>query len=223
MTKMQVFNYGENPVRMVDIAGEPWWVLADVCRVLEITNHKNVSARLDTDEKGVHLMDTLGGPQQMTIINESGLYAVILRSEKPEAKPFRRWVTHEVLPAIRRTGNYSINDSKPKRMPGLELLALRRTLQELDYKGSKIRVVQWNGQHWFSVADVARATGQRNPYCTARKLNRDEITLLEIGTTNNGLTQCVNHSGLASLLLRSNKPEAVSLLAWIMEQCSQTV
>lgn len=105
---LQVFNYGEAPVRVIDLAGEPWWVLADVCRVLKITNHKNVAARLDEDEKGVHQMDTPGGTQNMTVINESGLYKVILRSDKPEAKAFSRWVTHEVLPTIRKTGSYGV-------------------------------------------------------------------------------------------------------------------
>ena len=108
MNELQVFNYGEIPVRTVMIDGEPWWVLADVCRVLNITNHKNVAARLDEDEKGVHLMDTPGGNQKMSIINESGLYKVILRSDKPEAKAFTRWVTHEVLPTIRKTGSYGV-------------------------------------------------------------------------------------------------------------------
>lgn len=113
MNELQVFNYGEIPVRTVMIDGEPWWVLADVCRVLNITNHKNVAARLDEDEKGVHLMDTPGGNQKMSIINESGLYKVILRSDKLEAKPFTRWVTHEVLPAIRKTGAYSMTTPPP--------------------------------------------------------------------------------------------------------------
>ena len=107
MKDLQIFNYEEMPVRVVDKDGSPWWVLSDVCRVLEIANSRNVAARLDDDEKGVYLMDTLGGSQNMTIINESGLYKVILRSDKPEAKKFTRWVTHEVLPAIRKTGSYS--------------------------------------------------------------------------------------------------------------------
>lgn len=107
MNAMQVFNYEGNEVRTVIKGNEPWWVLADVCRVLDIQNNRNAARRLDDDEKGVHLMDTLGGGQKMTIINESGLYKVILRSDKPEAKKFTRWVTHEVLPAIRKTGSYS--------------------------------------------------------------------------------------------------------------------
>lgn len=86
--------------------GEPWFVLKDVCRVLEIGNSRMIANRLDADEKGVSQIDTLGGKQETTVINESGLYNVILRSDKPEAKPFRKWVTSEVLPAIRKHGAY---------------------------------------------------------------------------------------------------------------------
>lgn len=96
--------FGE--IRTLTIDGMPWFVLKDVCEVLGATNDRNVAARLDTDEKGARLMDTLGGPQEMTVINESGLYSVILRSDKPKAKTFRKWVTSEVLPAIRREGAY---------------------------------------------------------------------------------------------------------------------
>lgn len=109
MNELQIFNYGEIPVRTVLLDGEPWWVLADVCRVLGIKNSRDVVNRLDPDEKGVGQIDTPGGNQNMTIINESGLYKVILRSDKPEAKAFTRWVTHEVLPAIRKTGAYKVN------------------------------------------------------------------------------------------------------------------
>lgn len=106
MNELKIFNYNDMEVRTVERDGEPWFVLRDVCEVLDITNHKNVSVRLEDDEKGVHLVDTPGGPQEMTIINESGLYNVILRSDKPEAKPFRKWVTSEVLPSIRKHGAY---------------------------------------------------------------------------------------------------------------------
>ncbi len=81
-------------------------MLADVCRVLSVKNNRDASRRLDEDEKGVAQIDTPGGSQKMTIISESGLYKVILRSDKPEAKKFTRWVTHEVLPSIRQTGGY---------------------------------------------------------------------------------------------------------------------
>lgn len=87
--------------------GEPWFVLKDVCKVLEISNHKMTAQRLDADEVSLtDLIDSIGRKQQTTVINESGLYNVILRSDKPEAKPFRKWVTSEVLPTIRKHGAY---------------------------------------------------------------------------------------------------------------------
>ena len=89
---------------MTDEQGEPWFVLKDVCNALGITNTRNVSARLDEDMKGVRPVDTLGGTQQLTVITEPGLYEVIIRSDKPEATQFRRWVTSEVLPSIRKHG-----------------------------------------------------------------------------------------------------------------------
>ncbi len=106
MNEMQVFKYENNEVRTVEQGGEVWWVLADVCRVLGLTNSRMTKKQLDEDEKGVSQIYTPGGKQDVTIISESGLYKVILRSDKPEAKKFTRWVTHEVLPTIRRTGGY---------------------------------------------------------------------------------------------------------------------
>lgn len=88
------------------INGEPWWVLAEVCRFLEIANAPQVASRLDEDEKGICNIDTLGGPQDVTIISEPGLYKVLRTSNKPQAKRFDRWNTHEVLPEIRKTGSY---------------------------------------------------------------------------------------------------------------------
>lgn len=106
MNKLQTFNYNNNAVRTIEKDGEPWFVLKDVCNVLSIGNAADVYNRLDADEKGVGQIDTLGGRQNVNIVNESGLYNVILRSDKPEAKPFRKWITAEVLPTIRQTGAY---------------------------------------------------------------------------------------------------------------------
>lgn len=106
MNELQVFSYEGKEVRTIQRDGEPWWILKDVCEVLEISNSRMVAERLDVDEKGVSIIDTLGGKQELTVISESGLYNVILLSRKPEAKHFKRWVTHEVLPQIRRHGAY---------------------------------------------------------------------------------------------------------------------
>ena len=106
MNNLQVFNYNGNEVRTIQKDGEPWWVLKDVCEVLGLSSPHKVFDRLDEDEKGRNQITTPGGEQEMTVINESGLYNVILRSDKPEAKPFRKWVTSEVLPSIRKHGAY---------------------------------------------------------------------------------------------------------------------
>ena len=107
MNELQVFTYNGNEVRTVQKDGEPWWVLKDVCEVLGIGQAIRVAERLEEDEVSqTHLTDALGRRQATYLINESGLYNVILRSDKPEAKPFRKWVTSEVLPSIRRHGAY---------------------------------------------------------------------------------------------------------------------
>lgn len=127
MANIQVFEYQNSKVRTVDMDGEAWFVLKDVCAVLGISNNRMAADRLDDDEKGVSLIDTLGGKQEMVIVNESGLYHVILRSDKPEATPFRRWVTNDVLPAIRKTGSYMM----PKMTKELQAIFLldNRTAQ----------------------------------------------------------------------------------------------
>lgn len=107
-TAMQIFEYQGNEVRTIQHGDEVWWVLRDVCRVLSLSNPAKVAQRLDEDEKDITLSYTPGGYQEITIVNEPGLYSVILRSDKPEAKTFKRWVTHEVLPSIRKTGTYSV-------------------------------------------------------------------------------------------------------------------
>ncbi len=112
MNQIVAFDFESNNVRVVmGDDGEPLFVIADVCQALTIDNHRNVIARLDDDEKGVRSMDTPGGRQDLAVINESGLYSLILTSRKPEAKRFKRWVTHEVLPSIRKTGSYAVPGS----------------------------------------------------------------------------------------------------------------
>lgn len=100
--------FGE--IRVVEIDSEPWFVAADVCKALEIKNSRDALGRLDDDEKGVVSTDTLGGIQEMSTVNEPGLYSLVLGSRKPEAKEFKRWITHDVIPTIRKTGGYVAND-----------------------------------------------------------------------------------------------------------------
>lgn len=116
---VQVFNYGENenaPIRVQVINGETWFVAKDVCDRLGLTNSRKALQSLDNDEKGVTTGYTLGGNQTMAIVNESGLYSLVFQSRKPGAKKFRKWVTMEVLPSIRKTGSYSVKPVR-KRLP----------------------------------------------------------------------------------------------------------
>lgn len=128
--EIQVWNYESSEIRTVQINGEPWFVLSDVCKVLELSSPHKVAERLDGDEKGRNQIPTLGGVQEMAVVNESGLYAVILRSDKPQAKPFRKWVTSEVLPSIRKHGSYSVQSQFADLSPQLQVLIQMETRQK---------------------------------------------------------------------------------------------
>jgi prophage antirepressor-like protein len=101
-----LLKFETHDVRVIDRDGEPWWVLADICAVLEIGNASDTARRLDGDERGIVTIDTPSAPQDMVIISEPGLYKVLMASRKPAAKRLWRWVCHEVLPQIRKTGSY---------------------------------------------------------------------------------------------------------------------
>ena len=106
--KVFTFNENNKPVRVELVDGEPWFVAKDVCAALGIVNHLDAISRLDDDEKGGSVVATPSGEQTMKVVNESGLYNLIFQSRKPEAKKFRKWVTGEVLPSIRKTGRYEV-------------------------------------------------------------------------------------------------------------------
>ncbi len=107
---MQVFDFKENAVRVVRAEnGEPWFVAADISKFLGYRDAFNMTRILDEDETAPHTVSTPSGDQEMLIISESGLYHAILKSRKPEAKIFRRWVTQEVLPSLRRDGHYIVD------------------------------------------------------------------------------------------------------------------
>lgn len=111
---LQVFNYKAKEVRTTIIDGEVWFVAKDVCDILELSNAREAISVLDEDEKNtVRISDGTSGNPNMNVINEPGLYALILRSNKPEAKQFSRWMRHEVLPSIRKTGSYSMFKDNP--------------------------------------------------------------------------------------------------------------
>ena len=142
MNEIQSFSNEQfGTVRAIrDENGEPMFVAKDVCAVLELKNPRSTLALLDEDEKGVHIVDTPGGEQQMTIVSEPGFYKLVMRSRKPEAKAFQRWVTHEVLPALRREGGYMVAraDETPEELMARALKAADATLARVRDENARL-------------------------------------------------------------------------------------
>ena len=154
------FNASDQQVRTVIIDGEPFFVAKDVCAILEIANHNDAMSRLDEDEKGRSVIPTQFGNKETNLVNESGLYHLIFQSRKPEAKAFRKWVTSEVLPSLRKSGKYEL---KPKSAvipnPGAGgFVDLRSTpYTTILLEGYKVRTVRYEDVDWYSLNDIHTA------------------------------------------------------------------
>jgi len=131
MYDIVAFDFESSEVRILWKDAEPWFVLVDICKALDISNPSRMAQRLDEDERSVY---NLGRQGEAIIINESGLYTVVLRSNKPEAKIFKRWITHEVLPSLRKTGSYSLS-----KAPEAELLREIQRLNEINELESQLK------------------------------------------------------------------------------------
>ena len=143
MNQLKVFaNPTFGSIRTLSIDGEPWFVASDVCKALGIANNRDAVARLDEDEKGVALTDTLGGVQNLTTVNEPGLYALVLSSRKPEAKAFKRWITHEVIPSIRKHGGYVAGQEhmSDEELMAKALMVAQKTIADRDARISALQV-----------------------------------------------------------------------------------
>ncbi|ECM4408806.1 hypothetical protein RU30_25645 [Salmonella enterica subsp. enterica serovar Give] len=156
------FNFEDFLIRTIIRNGEPWFVAQDVCNVLKITNSRDALLKLDNDEKDVGLTDTLGGNQKMNIINESGLYTLILRCRdavKQGTLPwrFRKWVTNEVLPTIRKTGRYEKKPSAEPLSPN-DMSNLKRLVWMMT--GNMKFENAWNAGVWYALRS---ATGRPSP------------------------------------------------------------
>lgn len=167
---MEVFSFSSEriPVRVQIVNGEPWFVAKDVCQVLGIANHKDAVSRLDEDEKrGVGITDPLGILQTANAVSESGLYHLIFQSRKPEARKFRKWVTSEVLPSIRRKGFYIAGKTSGDFIDARDIPYTKSI-----HNGCTVRMVEVNGNCWFSINDLNRSIGSRTESAqSARKLN----------------------------------------------------
>ena len=152
MNEITTFTYNMNRVRTVFKEGEPWFVLKDVCEILDIGNSRMVAERLDDDEKNsVSITDGNRGNPNFTVISESGLYNVIFLSRKPEAKKFKKWVTSEVLPSIRKTGSYV-------QTPKTYIQALE-ALIETEREKERLKIELDESKKYFSVKRVAKING----------------------------------------------------------------
>lgn len=164
------FEFSGNEIRTVLIDGEPWFVARDVSAALGLANGRMAVARLDDDEKGVSQIDTPGGLQNLAVVSEAGLYDLIVRSDKPEAKPFRRWITHEVLPALRKTGRYAVEQHEvPRTLPE----ALRQYANEVEAHErtrAQLAITAPKADAWDTLAS---AEGDMSVREAAFCLNRD--------------------------------------------------
>ncbi len=120
MGNLRVFDFQKKKIRTIVEKDETWFVANDVCEAVGI--QRTQTRRLAEDEKGVRSMHTLGGKQELAVVNEYGLYHLVLYSRKPEAKAFKRWITHEVIPAIRKTGSYTLNLPPVQPVPTTPML-----------------------------------------------------------------------------------------------------
>lgn len=152
---LRVFSFKEQDVRVVEVDGEPWWVAKDVCDVLGLGNPTEALRPLDEDEKSTLRISEgdggHGGPER-NIISESGLYTLILRSNKAEARPFRRWVTHEVLPSLRRNGFYAAGQ---ERGDEAALGTLTRALSKLEARVAQLEDSARGGKYQAELMNSA--------------------------------------------------------------------
>jgi len=166
-----IFQYGDAQIRAVTIDGEPWFVAADVARLLGYRMASDMTRRLDPEDRGTRSVRTPSGQQEMTIISEAGLYAAILGSQVPGAREFKRWVTHEVLPAIRRTGRYEVQPAY--RLPQSYSEALRELADQVERNEQLQAELEQAAPKAHSWDVLASAHGDYDVAHAAQILSRD--------------------------------------------------
>lgn len=190
----QVFTHEQfGEIRTILEGDEIIFVAADACRALDIANVGNVMARLDADEKGIRTVDTLGGPQKMSVVTEAGLYRLIFMSRKPNAKEFQRWICHEVIPAIRKHGAYMTPATIEQILEDPDLLI--RLATELKAERQKVR------EQAEVIAEQQEQIAALEPkanYCDAA-LNSDETLTVRQIAQNYGMNPIQFNKLLAKL------------------------
>jgi prophage antirepressor-like protein len=164
------FSATSQDVRSLLIENEAWTVAKDICDILEISNNRDALSRLDDDEKKLmSVLSTSGQNRKMWLVNESGLYALIMRSNKPEAKTFRKWVTSEVLPTIRKKGIYAMNNN---RYNDAFIDARNIPYQKIEINETTVRMITVDEIDYYSINDYHNAIKSRTgANQSAKKLN----------------------------------------------------
>lgn len=202
--QVEVFNFSQEkaPIRVQLINSEPWFVATDVCQVLGISNNRDAVSRLDDDEKATSALPTQFGVKDMWLVSESGLYSLIFQSRKAEAKKFRKWVTSEVLPSIRKKGYYGI------KKQATDYIDVRDVpYRVMNYRGGEVRVVEVDGEAWYSLNDIHSCIGARTDSSqSVRRLNAKQTLARKLwlyGVPNPGWF--VKELGVRLLLCASQK------------------
>lgn len=179
MSKCELFYSDEfNTLRTFPEGEQVWFVAADVCRALDIKNSRDALSRLEEDEKGVASADTPGGKQQLSTVNEAGLYSLVFVSRKPEAKRFKRWVTHEVLPQIRKNGGYMVErpDETPEETLSRAVLIAQETIKRQELRIRELKPYAHLGEcvanedGLMTVTEATRYLATLNP-----EIKRDDV------------------------------------------------
>lgn len=206
-TSALTFTFSTQSLRVILRDGEPWFVAADALATLGLD--RKALERLDEDERGVSSIHTLGGTQELTVINESGLYSLILGSRKPEAKKFKKWVTAEVLPAIRKTGRYEMQARQgAERLSNADMMNIKRMVW---HSTNRYHCnAAWTQGVWFH---LRRQLGVPSPYpFTTDQLPLLAAELARVAVINeqvSDIVRTVEHEAVRRILRRGEDAEAV--------------
>ena len=198
LPKVFTFNPSNAPIRVQVINQNPYFIAKDVCGALDLKDTEVSLRKLEDDEKLMRKLYVSGQNRDVWLVNESGLYNLIFRSNKQEAKAFRKWVTSEVLPSLRRTGAYAVHDNdccsatlwKHRKYGPPQLTAPRMgewlDLRDIPYStiplnDYRVRIIRHNDVDWYSVNDILKATNNSTSSCdVVRRLNANRTIAIRI-------------------------------------------
>ena len=184
--QLTIFQNAGFQIRGGLIDNEPYFVAKDVCEALSIEKYRDAVARLDDDERGSLVVDTLGGNQEMTALNESGLYSLIMTSRKQEAKEFKKWVTKEVLPSIRKHGIYATDTTIEKMISNpdfaIQLLTTLKEERAARLEAERRNAVLMHATKTYTATEIAKEIGLKSAIALNNKLADLKIQFKQNGT-----------------------------------------